>query len=339
MSAEPAPPRAAATDAPSEPRSAARKAFEADLRQAAGSRATVLLEGESGSGKSRAARLLHGWSPRAAEPCVTVHLGAVSPSLIESELFGHEAGAFTDARRQRRGCFRRAEGGTVVLDDVPLLPLESQVKLLRVLQERVVEPVGAEVPVPVDVRVVATSNLDLAAEVEAGRFREDLYYRLAVVRLGVPPLRACLEDLPELAGALARRVAQRLGCPERPFAEGTLERLATHAWPGNVRELENALERLTALGRGPIEPAELEFLDEACGGIADDLARRALAHGLDVAAMEWALIDASLAEQRGNVSGSARQLGITRRALEYRLARREEEQGSGAAEPAAGEQD
>ncbi|MHC4377550.1 MAG: sigma 54-interacting transcriptional regulator [Planctomycetota bacterium] len=331
MSAEPVQPNVAAdpsqdsaAGSASEPRSAARRAFEADLRQASGSRATVLLEGESGSGKSRAARLLHDWSPRAHRPCVTVHLGAVSPSLIESELFGHEAGAFTDARRERQGCFRRAEGGTVVLDDIPLLPLESQVKLLRVLQERVVEPVGAEQAVPVDVRVVATSNLDLGAEVEAGRFREDLYYRLAVVRLGVPPLRACLDDLPELVPALGARVAARLGCPERPLSEGTLERLAAHAWPGNVRELENALERLTALGQGPIEPGELEFLDEAVSGVADELARRALAHGLDVAAMEWALIDASLAEQRGNVSGSARQLGLTRRALEYRLARRDE---------------
>ena len=327
MTAEPDSPHTAADPAAEtagEPRSEARRAFESDLRQASGSRATVLLEGESGSGKSRAARLLHGWSPRASEPCVTVHLGAVSPSLIESELFGHEAGAFTDARRERQGVFRRANGGTVVLDDIPLLPLESQVKLLRVLQERVVEPVGAEQAVPVDVRVVATSNLDLAAEVEAGRFREDLFYRLAVVRLAVPPLRACPEDLPALALVLSARVAARLGCVERPLSDDVLKRLGNHAWPGNVRELENALERLTALGQGPIEVGELEFLSAAVSGVADELARRALAHGLDVAAMEQALIDASLAEQRGNVSGSARQLGLTRRALEYRLARRGE---------------
>lgn len=309
----------------SEPDSAAGRAFEAQLRQAAGSRATVLLQGESGSGKSRAARQLHDWSPRSGGPCVTVHLGALGPSLIESELFGHEAGAFTDARRSRQGSFRRADGGTVVLDDVPLLPLESQVKLLRVLQERVVEPVGAEETVAVDVRVVATSNLNLAAEVEAGRFREDLFYRLAVVNLDVPPLRSRIEDLPALVSDLAPRVAQRLALAERELDAPALERLMAHPWPGNVRELENALERIHALGSGPVELAELDFLAESCAGMAEDLARRALAHGLDVAAMEWAMIDSALADQRGNVSGAARQLGLTRRALEYRLARRDDE--------------
>ncbi len=310
------------------------QAFVGQLDRVAGSDASVLLAGESGSGKGAAARRLHAFGARASGPYVAVHLAAVAESLIESELFGHERGAFTDAREARAGTFRRAEGGTIVLDDIDALPLPQQVKLLRVLQERVVEPVGAEASVPIDVRVVATTNRDLMAEVEAGRFREDLYYRLAVVTLEVPPLRARREDLPALAEFILQRLAKRLKRDPRRLSAAALERLRLHPWPGNVRELENALERVLVLGPAPasgaqaqpraalpIEAEELDFLDEAVAGRAEELALAALAGGLTIDAIGLAMMRRAMEEQRGNVSAAARQLGLTRRALEYRLER------------------
>ncbi len=313
--------------------SEASRALAGRVEQLARSEATVLIEGESGSGKGRVAEAIHRLGPRSEGPLVEVDLAALSPTLVEAELFGHEEGAFTDAHRSRLGRFRRAEGGTVVLDDVPCLPLELQSKLLRVLQERAVEPVGAEEAIPIDVRVLATSSLDLRGEVDAGRFREDLYYRLAVVPLRVPPLRARLADLPELVRSLGARLAPRLGVAPRELEPAALERLARHSWPGNVRELENALERVLALipsspddptgsaGPPPVAPEELDFLEETVRGVAEELTRTALAHGLTAAEMERALLEQALREQRGNVSAAARQVGLTRRAFEYRLAR------------------
>src|SRR5688572_1480908 len=179
--------------------STAIEAFRTRLAQVAAAGATVLLRGESGVGKGLAARRLHAWSPRAKGPLVEVSLAALAPTLIEGELFGHVPGAFTGAVRARTGRFRQAHTGTLVLDDVDTLPIEVQVKLLRVLQERTVEPVGAESGESVDVRLVATTQADLRAAVESGRFRRDLYYRLAVVELELPPLRARVEDIPALA--------------------------------------------------------------------------------------------------------------------------------------------
>ena len=179
--------------------------FEEELRRVAKSDATVLFVGESGTGKGAASLRLHQAS-RPEEPFVVVHLAALTPSLVEAALFGHEKGAFTDARKERPGFFRQAGRGTLLLDDVDLLPLEVQPKLLRVLQERVVEPLGSATPVPVEARVVATTNRDLLAEVEAGRFRRDLYYRLAVVTLELPPLRARREDLPRFVETFEQRL-------------------------------------------------------------------------------------------------------------------------------------
>ena len=306
--------------------------FLDELAALSASDATVLLEGESGVGKGAAAKALHGTGNRAEGPLGVVSLAALAPNLIESALFGHERGAFTGAERARQGLFRQSDRGTVVLDDVDLLPLEAQVKLLRVLQERVVEPLGSEEAVPIDVRVVATTNRDLRREAAEGRFREDLYYRLAVVTLRVPPLRARREDLPELVQHLSQRVAQRLGCPVRPLSGPAQTRLEAHPWPGNVRELENALERVHVLsGAGPIEAGELEFLDEAVRGAAHDLARNALAAGLEVDDVTLAMMEVALDEERGNVSAAARRVGLTRRAFDYRLSR------SPTAESAAGE--
>ena len=313
--------------------SGAQTAFLRALRDAAASQAAVLLEGESGSGKGRAAQWLHEHGARPRGPFVVANLAALSSSLAESELFGHEAGAYTGASGPRRGRFRQAEGGTLVLDEVAALPLALQPKLLRALQERSVEPLGAERPVPVDVRIVATTSADLRELAARGAFREDLYYRLAVVVLRVPALRERTGDVPELAAELVGELARRAGVPARALAPGALERLDAHSWPGNVRELENALERVLVLRPAespgaPVEAAELDFLGAAGGGVAEELAQRALAHGLTLPDLERTLLDMALRECRGNVSAAARKVGLSRRALEYRLGRADSASGA-----------
>lgn len=301
--------------------------FEAQLRKVALSPATVLLQGESGSGKSRAARRLHDCSSRSEGPFVEVSISALSAGLIEAELFGHEEGAFTGADRARSGRFLRADGGTLLLEGIENLSSDVQVKLLRVLQERVVEPLGG-LPKPIDVRVLATTSVDLESRVAAGDFREDLYYRLAVVTLGVPPLRSRMGELPELVESLAKGVAERAGVSMRSFSGEALEEMSAHGWPGNLRELENAVERVLVLGgenHEAVQPSELSFLRQEVRGEAHSLARQALAQGLTVDAMGLAMIEEAVEEQRGNLSAAARQVGLSRRALEYRLKRSQEE--------------
>jgi len=291
----------------------------------------VLLLGESGCGRGAAARVLHARGSRAAGPLVEVALAALAPSLIEAELFGHEEGAFTGAVGRRRGRFERAQGGSLLLEGVECLPLEVQAKLLRVLQEREVEPLGAEAAIPLDVRVIATGPADLRARVRAGRFREDLYYRLAVLELELPPLRERSREFDDLARGLASMVAERLGVAPRALSKPVLERLAAHAWPGNLRELENCLERIHVLGRGGVEAlelAEFDFLDQELVGVEIDLAERALALGLDLKAIESAMIEAALRRERGNRSAAARRLGITRRVLDHRRRPADPEQAS-----------
>lgn len=301
--------------------------FEADLRAAAGSDVTVLLEGEHGSGKSRAARRLHELGSRSAGPRVEVELGALSETLLEAELFGHEEGAFTGATKAREGRFRRAQGGTIVLEGVEDLPAALQGKLLRVLQEKEVEPLGAEGPVPIDVRVVATSSASLEERVEEGLFREDLFYRLAVVRLTVPALRQRRDELDSLAAELATRVAERSSVTRREFDPGALERLRDHPWPGNVLELENALERVMVLpaGEGPVTAEEFEFLTEATRGVAGRLAAEARAHGVGLDELTRAVLEGALEEARGNTSAAARAVGLSRRAFDYRWNKLREE--------------
>ena len=313
-------------------------AFEGDLDRVAASGvlgpavpATVLLTGESGSGKSRAARLLHERSPRSGGPFVAVQLAALATTLIEAELFGHEAGAFTGASDARRGRFERASGGTLVLEGIETLALDLQVKLLRVLQERVVEPLGAEAPRPIDVRVIATTARDLRDAVEDGSFREDLYYRLAVVPLSVPPLRsrASGAGFETLCEEVLAQVAGRLGVAPRPLSGAALDALAAHPWPGNLRELENALERALVLGggAGPLGAESLAFLDETVSGRAGELAREALASGVGLDDLEAAILAAALEEARGNVAAAARRVGLSRRAFDYRLKRSAEGRG------------
>lgn len=302
------------------------EAFESTLRRVARasveggqSPATVLLSGESGSGKSAAARRLHDQSPRANGPFVVAHLAGLSPSLIEAELFGHVVGAFTGAQGSRRGRFERASGGTIVLEAIETLAFPLQVKLLRVLQERVVEPVGAEDSVAVDVRVVATTSRDLRAAALDGSFRDDLYYRLAVVPLHVPPLRTRGEAaLRAAAQRMVETSAARLGVPPRALTAGALAALAAHPWPGNYRELENAVERVLVLGEGPIEAEDLAFLAASLKGAADEIAARVLASGVGLDDLDLAVLDAALDEERGNASAAARRVGLSRRAFDYR---------------------
>jgi DNA-binding NtrC family response regulator len=306
------------------------RTFAERLRQVARADATVLIQGEIGAGKGAAARAIHELSSRRKGPLVVASLAALAPTLVEAELFGHEEGAYTGAHRARRGRIASADGGTLVLDDVDTLPPEVQGKLVRVLQTRVVEPVGGEAGTPVDVRLICTTQRDLEREVSEGRFRKDLYFRVAVVPLEVPPLRARAEDLPALAARIIARLSAERGLAERELSPGALELLEAHPWPGNVRELENALERALVLGlesdgtpggAAPIPAEAFDFLAGITRGVADELAERALANGLELANLERALLAAAMRQQGGNVSAAARQVGLTRRAFEYRLGR------------------
>jgi DNA-binding NtrC family response regulator len=301
-------------------------ALEEQIARLSKSDATVLIVGEPGSGKNRVARELHQRSLRAAHPLVEVSLAALSPSLVESELFGHVEGAFTGAQKDRLGRFQAAAQGALVLDGIESLSELLQVKLLRALQERVVEPVGADEGVPVEARVIATATPELERRVREGSYRKDLWYRLAVVVLEVPPLRARSSDLPEFAGFLIEQAGGKLGVGPRALSPEAATLIAEHTWPGNVRELENALERVHALGGqepGDILAEEFAFLEEERSGSSQDLARAALARGLSLEQWNQEMIRAALAEQGGNKSAAARRLGITRRALDYRLTEEE----------------
>ncbi|MBL8765288.1 MAG: sigma-54-dependent Fis family transcriptional regulator [Phycisphaerae bacterium] len=225
------------------------------VARVAASRTTVLIQGETGSGKELVARAVHAASGRAAEAFVAVNCAALPESLIESELFGHERGAFTGADKRRMGKFELADGGTMFLDEVAELPLAAQAKLLRVLQEGTFERVGGSETLRVDARMVAATHRDLARQVERGRFREDLYYRLNVFRIEVPPLRDRKDDLRPLAEHLHERSAKRMAKPVRPISDRSIRRIMAYGWPGNVRELANAVERATLLSEG----AELDI--------------------------------------------------------------------------------
>ena len=221
------------------------------LRRVAPVRTTILISGESGVGKERVARALHRLSPRAEGPWIAVNCGAIPENLLESELFGHRRGAFTDAVRDRRGLFEEASGGTLFLDEIGELPLDLQPKLLRVLQEQELRPLGASNDIKVDTRVLAATVRDLRAEVAAGRFREDLYYRLNVIQLVVPPLRQRLTDLPLLMEDILARVNERLGTRVLGTTAAVQALLSGYPWPGNVRELENCIESAVVLTDGP----------------------------------------------------------------------------------------
>ena len=285
-------------------------------RRAANSEATVLIAGESGTGKEVLARLIHQHSPRVQGPMVAVNCAAIPENLLESELFGHVKGAFTGAVSNRKGRFQSAAGGTLFLDEIGELRLDLQAKLLRAIQERVVAPVGAEKPEAVDVRLIAASNRDLYAAIAQGTFREDLYYRLGVILLHLPPLRERREDIPQLVDHFLLKVGAPIGVR---FSAGALARLKAHAWPGNIRELQNIVERAVILRKGLlIEADELQLAAAAYPATANGIPEIP-DDGLSLEAVEQGLIRKALAKANGNRSEAARLLKIPRHVLIYRL--------------------
>jgi DNA-binding NtrC family response regulator len=240
------------------------------VEKVADTSATVLISGESGTGKELIARALHFNSARAAKPFLAVNCGALPESILESELFGYEKGAFTGADAAKKGLFRSAEGGTLFLDEIAEMPLRLQVNLLRALQEQEVLPLGRSAPVAFDARIVAATNRDLSVEVEEGRFREDLYYRLNVIEITLPPLRKRPEDIPMLARYFCAKTAHHQSLPEKSFSSDALAALRNYDWPGNVRELENAIERAFILSGAEIDIDSLppKLCPEAGPGLA-----------------------------------------------------------------------
>jgi DNA-binding NtrC family response regulator len=268
---------------------------------------SVLLTGESGTGKEVAARSIHALSDRSEKPFVPVNCAAIPADMIEAELFGHLRGAFTGADTGREGLFMHAQGGTLFLDEIGEMPLLTQSKLLRVLEDRRVRPVGAEREIPVDLRFVFATNADLAREVEKGRFRTDLYYRINVMQLHQPPLRERDDDVHDLAQLFMHKLSQQLGMPQVPIDAGVRAALAAYAWPGNVRELRNLIERSLILGRFPDDfrgrPAAAAM---PVTGSLDDVERR---HILAV-----------LADCGGNRDEAARRLGVSRKTIDRKCA-------------------
>ncbi|MEO1228802.1 MAG: sigma-54 dependent transcriptional regulator [Myxococcota bacterium] len=281
----------------------------------------VAVGGESGTGKELVATAIHRRSPRAEGPLIKVNCGAIPESLMESELFGHERGAFTGAVKRKLGRFELADGGTIFLDEIAELPLSMQVKLLRVLQEKVVDRVGGEQPVPIDVRIISATNRDLAAEVEAGRFREDLYYRLHVVPLRLPPLRERTEDIIPLARHFAKVLRARTLSDVEGFTAEAEQRLATHHFPGNVRELVNVVEQALVFADPPL--IGVEDLPSAVGGepgSSDNAPRRGSMTLPDfLEAIERREILDAYETSGGVKTETARKLGIKTSALYYKL--------------------
>ena len=292
------------------------------VRKLSGHKTTVLIQGESGTGKELIAKALHYNGTRKEAPFVAVNCGAIPASLLESELFGHVKGAFTDAGHDKAGLFEQAHGGTLFLDEIAEMPLHLQVKLLRVLQEEEIRRVGAASSRKVDVRVISATSRELSAEVASGTFREDLYFRLNVFAIGLPPLRERMEDLPLLVDHFLQKYGERMGMAGvHPSAEA-LKALALHRWPGNVRELENCIERGMVLCEGSV--LDLSSLPEAVRK-ASGLGRRAtdslqsfsIKSGAE--AMERALISRALEQTGGNRTHAAKLLEISHRALLYKL--------------------
>jgi len=284
--------------------------------------ATVLVTGESGTGKELIARAVHRVSPRAGGPFVAVNCAAIPEDLLESELFGHEKGAFTGAVARKIGRFERAEGGTLFLDEIGDMSLVLQAKILRAVQEREIERLGGEERIALDVRVVTATHRDLPALIASGDFREDLYYRLAVVRLHLPPLRERPGDLRPLALHYAARFARAYGRPVRAISEGALERLASHRWPGNIRELRNALERAVLIAPGEVVLGEHVDLGAVPPGEAQGIALPGYAPTLSFAEMEALHLRQVLDHAEGQIGRAAEILGVhrntvTRKALEY----------------------
>jgi two-component system, NtrC family, response regulator HydG len=291
------------------------------VAQVAPSEATALVTGESGTGKEMIAGAIHYNSPRKGGPFIRINCAAITETLLESELFGHEKGSFTGADRRKEGKFRQADGGTIFLDEVSEMSLGMQVKLLRVLQEREFTRVGGEELIRVDVRVIAATNRDLLRAVTEGRFREDLYYRLNVVNLRVPPLRERKEDIPLLAQHFLKIFAERNRKALKGFTPRALDRLLRYHWPGNVRELMNTVERGVVLSRADVLDEEdvAPVLEADSPRAPADPAAASAGGDTSLESVEKATILKTLEEAGGNKSEAARRLGITRRTLHLKL--------------------
>jgi two-component system response regulator PilR (NtrC family) len=289
------------------------------IGRVARSQAPVHITGESGTGKELVARLIHESGPRKDAPFVPVSCGAIPSELMESELFGHRRGSFTGAVADKLGLVQAAEGGTLFLDEVADLPFVMQVKLLRLIQEKTARPVGDQREQPVDVRILSATHRDLGELVAAGRFREDLYYRINVIEMRVPALRERLADIPALAAAVTQRFAARLGMAAPVISDEAMELLSTHEYPGNVRELENVIERALTLCDGrTIRPEDVELRGPPTFEESVPLHRPGtLPQTLED--MERASIRKALEEARYNKTAAARALGISFRALRYRI--------------------
>jgi DNA-binding NtrC family response regulator len=301
------------------------------IRKVADTDLTVLVRGESGTGKELVAQALHQRSARKERPFVAVNCAAISRDLVESELFGHEKGAFTGANARRVGRFEAAHLGSIFLDEIGDMPLETQAKVLRMLEERTFERVGGGRPLTVDVRVIAATHRDLEAEVAAGSFREDLYYRLNVVEISLPPLRERMEDLPMLVERFLVRLAERLGREKKGISSEALSALARHSWPGNVRELRNSVEQAAVLAAGPV--ISLDDLPPLARGSlrAQDLGASELADGSgagvsfaeakrqQIEQFERAFLLSALRAHEGNVSRTALAIGMARQSLQQKI--------------------
>ena len=290
------------------------------VAQVAVSEATVMITGESGTGKELIAAAIHANSPRKKGPLVKVNCAAITETLLESELFGHEKGAFTGADRRKEGRFVQADGGSLFLDEVGEMPIAMQVKLLRVLQERELTRVGGDQVIAVDVRLIVATNRDLADMVSAGTFREDLYYRLNVVELKTPPLRQRREDIPLLAVHFLERFAEKNHKAVDRFTPRAMDQLIRHPWPGNVRELMNAIERAVVLSRGDcLDENNFTALTRISEGAEPDAPMGEFPADLPLEQVEREAIAGTLASAGGNKSEAARRLGITRKTLREKI--------------------
>ena len=289
------------------------------VRQVADSKASVLIEGESGTGKELVARALHGLSSRKGGPFVAVHCAALSPQLLESELFGHEKGSFTGATERRIGRFEQAQGGTIFLDEVGEIDAATQVKLLRVLGERTLERVGGNRLIHVDVRLIAATHRSLDRLVQEGKFREDLYFRIRVVQIQIPPLRDRPEDIPILAESFRKEYSLENGKGDLSFAPSSIKLFMNYRWPGNVRELRTAVEHGVVLAKGrTIEPDDLP---NSVRRGSEGIQSRVELSSLRLDQIQKNLIDAAMDKSGKNISKAAQALGISRRTLHRKLAK------------------
>jgi len=290
------------------------------IARVARSQAPVHIFGESGTGKELVAKLIHESGPRRGGPFVPVNCGAIPTELMESELFGHKRGSFTGAISDKRGLIQSAEGGTLFLDEIADLPLHMQVKLLRVIQEKAVRPVGEQLEVGIDVRVLSATHKNLSQLVAESKFREDLFYRVNVIELRVPSLRERAEDVPELAGAILRRLARRMKIEPPTLSEDAVSSLESYAFPGNVRELENILERAITLSTGgEIRASDIELRSAPLGASAPANLTNASALGDHLEDIEREAILKALEQTRYNKTAAAKALGMSFRALRYRI--------------------